>query len=67
MSVEVDAGRVQAIVDRMPRKSGVVLLAGEALLLRGRDDASVLDQRRRAVVVERRNSEDAHRAGQNSV
>ena len=42
-------------------KDGVVLLAGEALLLRGRHDAAVLDQRRGAVVIEGGNAENAHR------
>ena len=41
--------------------AGVVLLPGEALLLRGRDDPAVLDQRRGAVVIEGGNAEDAHR------
>ncbi len=51
---------VEAILKRVPRKAGVVLLAGEALFLRGGDDLAVHDQRRGAVVIERRNAEDAH-------
>ena len=40
----------------------VVLLAGEALFLRGGDDLAVDDQRRGGVVIERRDSQDcAHR------
>ena len=35
------------------REAGIVLLAGEPLLLRGRDDTAVVDQRRRAVVIKR--------------
>ena len=47
--------------DGVVREGRVVLLAGEALLLRGGDDAAVLDQRRGAVVIEGGNPEDAHR------
>ena len=36
-----------------------MLLAREAFLLRRRDDAAVLDQRRGAVVIEGGNAEDA--------
>ncbi len=53
----------EAIVDRVARKARVVLAPAEALLLRGGDDAPVLDQRRGAVVVEGGNSEDSHRGG----
>ena len=38
----------------------VVFLAGEALFLSGGEDATVFDQRCCAVVVERRDSENAH-------
>jgi hypothetical protein len=38
-----------------------VLLPGKAFLLRRRDDPAVIDQRRRAVVVESGNAENAHR------
>src|ERR1700684_4623316 len=58
--LELDAGLLQAIVDRQPRIAGVELLAGEAFLLRGRDDAAVLDQRGGTVVVERGKAENAH-------
>ncbi len=54
-----DAGFTQAVLDRLVRKRGVVLLAREALLLRGRDNAAVLDQAGRRVVVIRGDSEDA--------
>ncbi len=53
---------LQAVAKRVRREALIVLLAGEALLLRGGDDASVLDQRGRAVVVEGRNADDAHAA-----
>src|SRR4051794_18992542 len=55
-----DAGLLQAIRDRVGRERGVVLLPREALLLRRRDHAPVDDQRRRAVVIEGRNSEYPH-------
>ena len=55
-----DTGLVQAPGDGVVWKGGVVLLAGEALFLRGGDDAAVLDQRGRAVVVEGRYTEDTH-------
>ena len=65
---ELDAGLGQAVVDRVRGKARIVLLAGEALLLRRGDDAPVLDQRGGAVVVEGRDAEDAHAAPpQNSV
>jgi hypothetical protein len=44
----------------MGGETSVVLLAGETLLLGRGDDASLLDQRRRAVVIEGRNAENAH-------
>ncbi len=37
-----------------------MLLAGEALLLRGGDNAAVRDQRRGAVVIERGDAKDSH-------
>ena len=43
-------------------KRVVMLLAREALFLRGRDDAAVLDQRRRAVVIEAGYAKDTHAA-----
>jgi hypothetical protein len=46
-----NAGLGQAIVQRVERKSGVVLLAREALFLCGSDDVAVLEQGGRAVVV----------------
>ena len=54
----------------MIREAGIMLLPCEALLLGSRDDAAILDESGRAVVVERRESEDAHSAtdpGQNIV
>ena len=50
----------QAIVDGPAGKAGIVLLTGEALFLRRRDDAAVIEQRGRAVVIERRNAENPH-------
>jgi len=42
----------------MPRKTGVVFLAAEALLLSGRHDFTIRDQGRRTIVVERRYAQD---------
>src|SRR5215510_2487072 len=53
---------LQAVTERMMRETGIVLLAREAFLLRGRDDAAVLDEGSRAVVIECRESENAHSA-----
>ncbi len=47
-----DAGFVEAVAHRVRGKVVVVLLAGEALLLRGRDDRPVAHQAGRAVVIE---------------
>ena len=58
---QTDPGLLQAEIDRVAGKAGVVLLAGEPLFLRGGDDAPVVDERRRAVVIEGRDSQDAHR------
>src|SRR5262245_45990053 len=61
---------LQTVAERMMREAGVVLLAREALLLGGRDDAAMLDEGGRAVVIECRESENAHSAtdlGQNIV
>ena len=52
------------------RETGIVLLAREALLLRGRHDTAVFDQGCGAVVIERRKPDNAHSAtslGQNIV
>jgi len=49
---------LEAISDSVDRKVAVVLAARKALLLRRGDDTPVLDQRRRAVVVEAGYSED---------
>src|SRR3954465_11421562 len=56
-----DAGFGKAGSDGVVWKRRVVLLPREALLLRGGDDAAVLDQRRGAVVIEGGDTEDAHR------
>src|SRR5690349_4305459 len=48
---EPDRSGLEAIIDGVVGKRGVMFLAGEALLLRRRNDAAVLDQRGGAVVV----------------
>ena len=53
---------LQAPPRHLGRKRVVVLAACEPLLLSGRHDATVLEQRRRAVVKERRDAEDVHGA-----
>ena len=60
-SAHARAALGQAAADRIHRKPRVVLLAREALFLRRRDDFSVLDQRRRAVVIKSADAENAHR------
>src|SRR5215469_12916176 len=52
--IEIDAALAQAVFDRLPREACILLLAGETFLLRGGDDAAVLDQGRRAVMIEGR-------------
>ena len=56
-------GLPQAEVDGLPRKAGVVFLAGEALLLGGRHNFAIGDQGRRTIVVERRYSQNFHEGG----
>ena len=56
----LDAGLLEAVVDRVLGERVVVLLARETLFLRGRDDPAVLHQAGRAVVVERRDAQDVH-------
>ena len=58
--VEVDLAGLKTIADGLAGKARVVLLAGESLLLSGRDDAAVLDKGSRAVVVEGGNAEESH-------
>ena len=58
--IEAQLAGVEAIPDRVGGESRLVLIARKPLFLRRRDDASVLDQRRRAVVIERRDAEHAH-------
>src|SRR5262249_9068328 len=48
----------QTIFDRMRRKIPIVLLAGEALLLRRRDDLAVDHDRCRRIVIEGGNAQD---------
>ena len=48
----------EAVLDRQVREAGIVLLAGEALLLRGRHDLPVAHEAGRAVVIERRNAQN---------
>jgi hypothetical protein len=57
---ELRAGRFQAGADRLVREGRVVLLAREALFLRGGDHLAVAQQRRGAVVVVRGDAEDSH-------
>jgi hypothetical protein len=52
----------QAVRDGLPREVGVVLPPGEALFLRGGDDAAILHERGRAVVVVSRQAENSHQA-----
>src|SRR5205814_5315092 len=57
------AGQVslaQAVIDRVPRKAGVVFLSGETFFLGGGNDLAVPDQAGGAVMVKRRNAEDVH-------
>ena len=54
-----EPGLLEAVGDRLRRKRGIVLLAGEAFLLRRRDNAAVHHQARGRVVVVGGNSEDA--------
>ncbi len=60
-TVATDVAALQAVRDRVLRERGVVLLPGEALLLRGGHEVAVDDQRRRRVVVEGADPEDLHR------
>src|SRR5688500_18782431 len=67
-----EPGDLQAGLDGVVRKVGVVLLAREALLLRRRHHLAVDDQRRSAVMVVSRDAEDLHpvniaRAGRSAV
>src|SRR5262245_24823327 len=52
----------QAVADGMRRKVAVVLLSGEALLLRGGDDVAVVDERGGTVVIKSRDAENFHSA-----
>src|SRR5262249_29612918 len=52
--------RAQAKVDCVPRIAGVELLACEALFLRGSNDAAVLDQCSSTIMIEGRDTENAH-------
>ncbi len=53
----------EAIADRVVRKIGIVLAARETLFLRRGHDLAVADERRGAVVVEGRYSQDLHPRG----
>src|SRR5579871_1267283 len=57
------AGLYQAILGRVRWKSGIVLLAREALLLRGRDNFAIAHQRRGAVVIKSGDSQNLHVSG----
>ena len=52
----------EAVADGVDRKARVMLFAAESLFLGGSGDMAVLDQRRRAVVVEGGDAENAQRA-----
>src|SRR5690349_12136225 len=64
---QAHARLAQAVGERLRREARIVLLACEALLLRGGDDPAVLHERSGAVVIERRDTDDAGRGRQNSV
>ena len=46
--------------ERMVGEAGIVLLACETLLLGGSNDLSIDDERRRTIVIERRQSKNSH-------
>src|ERR1700694_4001272 len=50
---DFDAALAQAVFDRVRRKRRVVFLARETFLLRGRNNLSIPNQTRRAVVIKR--------------
>src|SRR5207249_744021 len=54
------AAFLEAVSDRLLRESRVVLLPSEPLLLSGRNDLTVSEETRRAVVVESRDPQDVH-------
>src|SRR5205814_8727110 len=62
-----EPGFFYAVVDGVRRDSGVVLLASEALFLRGRDDLAVDHDRGGAIVVERGDAEDGRPLGHHLV
>ena len=57
---QADPGRLEAIGDGRAGEARIVLPAAETLLLGGGNDQAVLDERRRAVVVESGDAEDSH-------
>ena len=62
--VEIGRGQaagLQAVVDGALGIAGVILLAGKAFLLGGRNDAPVHDQGGGAVVIKGRQAKDTHR------
>src|SRR4029450_5309473 len=58
--LKLDVGLVEAVLHGVLREARIVLLAREALLLRGADEMAVLDQRGGAVMIESRYAEHAH-------
>ena len=60
---QLDAGTIEAELHGILRKARIVLLAGEALLLGGAHQMAILDQRRRAVVIEGRDAQHPHGIG----
>src|SRR5215510_5283431 len=58
--VQPDAGFAETVGDGMPRKTGVVPLPAEPLLLRSGNDTPVLHESGRAVMIEGGNAQDPH-------
>ena len=59
-AVEIDLACLQTIADGMGWKARIVLLAGESFLLSRRDDAAILDEGSRTVMVEGGDAEQSH-------
>ena len=57
--VQGNLGFAEAVGNSVLRKSRVVLLTGEALLLRSRNNPAVLDQCRGAIVIKGGNAQNA--------
>ena len=57
---ERDITLVETIANGVLRVARVLLFAGETLLLRGGNNKTILDQRRGAVMIKRRDSKNAY-------